>query len=79
VGKKTVHPRQRFHQLLKRSRYGFLRCWDSTQQALLDVTHRTNDKIRQLKRDRPVGIIAGVAAAAFLLGVGLRVWRSRHE
>jgi len=74
-----IVPQQRFNQLLERSRDAFLRSWDSTQRALSDVTRRGGDKIRQLKRDRPLEIIAGVACAAFLLGVALRVWRSRHE
>jgi hypothetical protein len=32
-----------------------------------------------LKRERPLEVIAGVAAGAFLLGVALRTWRSFYE
>jgi hypothetical protein len=78
LGKKTVL-QQRSNELLEFGRAAFLRSWDSTQRALSDVSRRAGPKIRQLKRDRPVEIIATVAVAAFLLGVGLRVWRSRHE
>jgi hypothetical protein len=72
-------PQQKLEELLESGRRVVLRSWDSTQSALSDVTLRAGRKIVQLKRDRPLEIIAGVAAAAFLLGVGLRVRRSRHE
>ncbi len=78
VGKNTV-PQQQFRELLERSRHAFVHSWDSTQRALLNVSRGARHRIRELKRDRPVEIIAGVAIAAFLLGVGLRVWRSRYE
>jgi hypothetical protein len=72
-------PQLSLSALLERSRDAFLRSWDSTQRVLSDVTLRAGNRIRQLKRDRPLEMVAGAAAAAFLLGVGLRVWRSRHE
>ena len=70
---------QKFDGLLESGSRVVLRSWESIQRAVSDVARRAADKIRQLKRDRPLEIIAGVAGAAFLLGVGLRLWRSRHE
>ena len=78
VGNETV-PQQHFHELLEHSRQAFVYSWDSTHRVLLNVSRGARHRIRQLKRDRPVEIIAGVAIAAFLLGVGLGVWRSRYE
>ena len=69
----------RLDELLESGSRVVLRSWDSTQRAVSNVTRRTAETIRRLKRDRPLEIIAGVAGAAFLLGVGLRIWRSRHE
>ena len=39
-----------------------------------DVTQRS---ARLVKREYPVQTLATIAAAAFLVGVGLRLWRSR--
>jgi hypothetical protein len=70
---------QKLGELLEHGSRVVLRSWDSTQSALSGVTLRAGRKIVQLRRERPLEVIAGVAAASFLLGAALRVWRSRHE
>lgn len=39
---------------------------------------RTRARAEQLGRDYPVHVVLVAAAAGFVLGVGLRVWRSRR-
>ena len=72
-------PQQKLEELLELSRGAVLRSWDSAQRAISGATLRAGNKIRQLRRERPLEIIAGIAVASFLLGAALRVWRSRHE
>jgi hypothetical protein len=70
---------QKLEKLLELGCGIVLRSWDSTQRAISGATLRAGNKIRQLRRERPLEIIASVAVASFLLGAALRVWRSRHE
>lgn len=55
------------------------RSWELTQRTFRRVVSDANDKIGYLRRERPLYVIAGVAAAAFVLGVALRLWRSHDE
>jgi hypothetical protein len=70
---------RKLEYLLESGRGVVLRAWDSTQSAFSGVTLRAGRTIVQLRRERPLELIAAVAAAAFLLGVALRVRRSRYE
>jgi hypothetical protein len=72
-------PQQKLEELLELGRSVALRSWGSAQRAISGATLKAENKIRQLRRERPLEIIASVAIASFLLGAALRVWRSRHE
>jgi hypothetical protein len=41
--------------------------------------HYRTDKIRRLSAEQPLQFLAVTAATAFVLGVGLRLWRSNHD
>lgn len=41
--------------------------------------HYRTDKIRRLSAEQPLQFLAVTAATAFVLGVGLRIWRSNHD
>lgn len=43
------------------------------------VTSRSRRNLRYLAEERPVQVVIGVAAACFLAGAALRIWRSSHE
>jgi len=36
-------------------------------------------RIRRAAYERPFHLVAGIAGAAFVLGVALRIWRSKHH
>lgn len=55
------------------------RFWEEAQSSFSRAFLRAKTKFRFLRHERPVHIIAGVAAAAFLLGISIRIWRSRYE
>jgi hypothetical protein len=38
---------------------------------------RTGEKAREIERNYPLQVLAGVAGLAFLAGVAGRIWRSR--
>jgi ElaB/YqjD/DUF883 family membrane-anchored ribosome-binding protein len=51
----------------------------STRERLEDARHRAAEMRQQANefaREKPFHVIAGVAIAAFALGIGLRIWRS---
>jgi len=54
-------------------------------ETVADVKHKTSDALldararaREYSYNNPLQVIAGSAAAGFLAGVVLRVWRSRR-
>jgi len=67
------------HDAAERVRIGTQRSWDATQRTFRKMMSNADAKMRYLRRERPLYIIAGVAATAFVLGVALRVWRGRDE
>ena len=58
---------------------GVQRSWAATQNATSRIARNLSSKLRRLRREHPLQVIAGFAVAGFLAGVGLRIWRSRHE
>lgn len=45
-----------------------------TRRAVIDLRNRA----RRAKEERPMAMLAAVAGSAFLLGISLRLWRSRR-
>lgn len=72
-------PSEGLEELVEEGREKFESAWDDIQRSVSRVVSRAADTIRYLKRERPLEVVAGVAVAAFLLGVTLRIWRSRHD
>ena len=44
-----------------------------------DVTRRAWNRAEQLKRERPLQLLAVVSGSAFALGIAARIWRSHHH
>ena len=68
--------RQGWDHELKRS---FQRSWATAQNTTSHIAHKLSVKVRYLRRERPLQVIAGFAIAGLLAGIGLRIWRGRHE
>lgn len=62
---------ERLHDL---QRFG-----ERTYYALRRDANVRLNKMRRMSREEPLMFIAGCAAAAFALGVAMRIWRSNHE
>jgi hypothetical protein len=67
------------HDAAERVRIGTQRSWDETQRTFRKIISNADAKMRYWRRERPLYIIAGVAATAAVLGVAVRLWRSRDE
>lgn len=56
---------------------------DALAQAKSKASHTLSesiDKIQRFADERPLQLVAGVAAVAFVVGIALRIWRStRYE
>jgi len=53
--------------------------YDKLQRSISRGVSTVGRKVRYLRRERPMQIVAGVAIASFLAGVALRIWRSNHD
>jgi len=72
--------------MAERAREAFKERTERAQDALrrarnqLDDTTRTAiERIRRAAHERPLYFVAGIAGAAFALGVVLRIWRSKQH
>jgi hypothetical protein len=46
----------------------------------LDVARRVRNRAQQIKREHPLELLYGITAGAFVLGMAIRIWRSKsHE
>ena len=71
---KTSEVAQRTYELAK----------DETVQSYSRMVHRaqdlgrrTQDRMKQTKNEHPLQLLAVIAGTAFVLGVAIRIWRSR--
>ena|SRR5215831_15009582 len=55
------------------------RAYENARKSLLDTIDRARRNLRYLADRKPLQLVAGVAVASFLVGVGLRLWRSHYE
>lgn len=62
-----------------RGRQALGRSWRTIRTAASRTISRAGSRITRTTRERPLEVVAGVAAAGFALGVALRIWRSRYE
>jgi len=62
-----------------RGRQALGRSWRTIRTAASRTISRAGSRITHTTRERPLEVVAGVAAAGFALGVALRIWRSRYE
>ncbi len=61
-------------RLLELQRYG-----ERSYYRLRSRANARVDKVRRMSQEEPLQFIAGCAAAAFALGMAMRVWRSNYE
>jgi len=55
------------------------RAYENARKSLLDTLDRARRNFHYLADKKPVQLVMGVAIASFLVGVGLRLWRSHYE
>jgi ElaB/YqjD/DUF883 family membrane-anchored ribosome-binding protein len=72
--------------MAERAREGFKqqagRAQDAVRRAriqLADTARTAIERIRRAAHERPLHFVAGIAGAAFVLGVALRIWRSKQH
>lgn len=70
----------------ERAREAFEKRAGRAQDALLRARNQlganartATERVRRAARERPFHFIAGIAGAAFVLGVALRIWRSQQH
>jgi hypothetical protein len=77
----TLDPRptlvSRTKETTARARSG--RGYEAARKTLLDAIADARRKLRYVADEKPLHLVLGVAVAAFLAGVGLRLWRSHYE
>jgi ElaB/YqjD/DUF883 family membrane-anchored ribosome-binding protein len=65
-----------YDQAKSRAAYAY----ENMKQKSVEIVEQARDRARYWSDEYPLQVIAGVAGVAFLLGVGLRIWRSnRYE
>jgi len=55
------------------------RGYGAARKTVLDAIADARRKLRYVADEKPLQLVLGVAVAAFLAGVGLRLWRSHYE
>ncbi|MBO0912663.1 MAG: hypothetical protein J2P13_12800 [Acidobacteria bacterium] len=58
------------------------RAQDAVRRARIQFTDTARTTIKRIRRvadERPLHFVAGIAGAAFALGVVLRIWRSKQH
>ena len=53
--------------------------YENARKTLLDTIARARRNLRYMADEKPMQLVVGVAIASFLVGVGLRLWRSHYE
>jgi hypothetical protein len=53
--------------------------YENARKTLLDTIARARRNLRGMADEKPMQLVIGVAIASFLVGVGLRLWRSHYE
>ena len=61
------------------ARAGSERVYQAARKTLLDAIAGARRNLRHMADEKPMHLVIGVAIAAFLAGVGLRLWRSHYE
>lgn len=62
-----------------RVRSGGEEAYENARKTLLDTIARARRNLRHMADEKPMQLVIGVAIASFLVGVGLRLWRSHNE
>jgi hypothetical protein len=68
-----------FDYFIQNGRDAVERSWKRTQSAISRALSRAASRMDYVKRERPLEVLAGVAAAAFVVGAAIRLWRNRYE
>jgi hypothetical protein len=63
--------------LYRSTREGALRSYQSIQPQLRITICKMRTRLRNAKERKPLQIVGVVAATAFVVGISLRIWRSR--
>lgn len=61
----------------RQARYGTARGYSRAMHDAHTLAARSRQRARDLQRDYPLQVLAGVAGLAFLAGIAGRIWRSR--
>jgi F0F1-type ATP synthase membrane subunit b/b' len=52
---------------------------DELQSRARERSHLVRNRLERLMREKPVGIVVAALVAAFIAGMGLRIWRSNRD
>jgi ElaB/YqjD/DUF883 family membrane-anchored ribosome-binding protein len=52
---------------------------DELQSRARERSHLVRNRLERLMREKPVGIVVAAFVAAFIAGMGLRIWRSNRD
>lgn len=55
------------------------RLYKQIRQMMLDAVSGARSKVRYWADEKPLHLAAAIGLAAFVAGVGLRLWRRNHE
>ncbi len=66
-------------ELLVRVRSGWEDSYEAVSGAIARTWDRSRAKFRYVREERPLQLVVGVAVAAFVTGVALRIWRTTHD
>ena len=56
----------------------FREAYRSSRDGSVSVLYTVRDRSQQIKEEKPVALLAGIAGTAFALGIAARVWRSKR-
>jgi ElaB/YqjD/DUF883 family membrane-anchored ribosome-binding protein len=73
-----ARPTESVHQAFETGVAAAERSLRSAQREFSRTTKFVIDRVRGFTDRRPLHFVGVIAGAAFLAGVGLRIWRSRH-
>lgn len=69
----------RVEEIVESGRESIEKSWALLLRSGHRLARRAAERARFVRRERPLQVVAGVAAIAFTAGVILRIWRSRYE
>jgi len=71
-------PAEQVAEVYQHTRSAFRHSYQKAERLFSGILIRGKRNARYLYDEKPLQLVAGIAAASFLVGAALRVWRSHH-